>query len=102
MDVHMNSDHTLSERKERRVAAEEKYAIALEAEDWKAVDKLGAQIVSYTPEMVAETKRLFDLMGVAWIEARWKQKEQRVCGADKVWSVEWPAKIGMSCSTVVL
>ena len=51
---HELKDHTLSERKERRVAAEEKYAIALEAEDWKAVDKLGAQIVSYTPDMVAD------------------------------------------------
>ncbi len=77
---HELKDHTLSERKERRVAAEEKYAIALEAEDWKAVDKLGAQIVSYTPEMVAETKRLFDLMGVAWIEAPMEAE-----GAASVW-----------------
>ena len=31
--------------------------------------KLGPQIAEYTPNMVEDTKRLFDLMGVTWVEA---------------------------------
>lgn len=77
---HELKQDTLDERKARRDTAEEKYAEALEAEDWKAVDKLGAQIVSYTPDMVAETQRLFDLMGVSWVEAPMEAE-----GAASVW-----------------
>ena len=31
--------------------------------------KLGPQIAEYTPTMVQDTKRLFDLMGVTWVDA---------------------------------
>ena len=51
---HELKDHTLSERKERRVAAEEKYAIALEAEDWKKGRQVGCSNCILSPEMVAE------------------------------------------------
>ena len=71
---------TLAERKERRVNAVEKWEAAIEAEDWKAADKLGAQVVSYTPEMVEETKNMLDLLGIAWIEAPMEAE-----GAASVW-----------------
>ena len=37
---------TLAGRKERRLNAVQKWEAAIEAEDWKAADKLGAQVVS--------------------------------------------------------
>jgi flap endonuclease-1 len=60
---------TLDERKARKQSAKEKWEAAVEAEDWNAAQKLGSQIVSFTREMVAETKEMFDYLGVAWIEA---------------------------------
>ena len=71
---------TLAERKERRVNAIEKWEAAIEAEDWKAADKLGAQVVSYTPEMVQETQQMLDLLGIAWVEAPMEAE-----GAASVW-----------------
>jgi flap endonuclease-1 len=71
---------TLAGRKERRVNAKEKWEAAIEAEDWKAADKLGAQVVSYTPEMVKETQKMLDLLGIAWIEAPMEAE-----GAASVW-----------------
>ena len=60
---------TLAERKQRKVVAKEKWEAAVESEDWATAQKLGSQIVSYTPEMVAETRRMLDLLGIANIEA---------------------------------
>jgi flap endonuclease-1 len=74
---------TLAERKERRVNAVEKWEAAIEAEDWKAADKLGAQVVSYTSEMVQETQQMLDLLGIAWIEAPMEAE-----GAASVWCRE--------------
>ena len=71
---------TLAVRKERRVKAVEKWEAAIEAEDWKAADKLGAQVVSYTPDMVQETQQMLDHLGVAWIEAPMEAE-----GAASVW-----------------
>ena len=71
---------TLAGRKERREDAREKWEAAVEAEDWQAADKLGAQVVSYTPEMVQETKQLLDYLGIAWIEAPMEAE-----GAASVW-----------------
>jgi len=71
---------TLAERKERRVNAVEKWEAAIEAEDWKAADKLGAQVVSYSPEMVQETQQMLDLLGISWIEAPMEAE-----GAASVW-----------------
>ena len=71
---------TLAVRKERRVNATEKWEAAIEAEDWKAADKLGAQVVSYSPEMVQETQQMLDLLGISWIEAPMEAE-----GAASVW-----------------
>ena len=43
--------------------------LEIEANDMDSAKKLGPQIAEYTPSMVQDTKRLFDLMGVVWIEA---------------------------------
>ena len=71
---------TLADRKERRQNAVDKWEAAIEAEDWKAADKLGAQVVSYTPEMVQETQEMLNLLGIAWIEAPMEAE-----GAASVW-----------------
>jgi flap endonuclease-1 len=72
--------HTLAQRKDRRQNAVEKWEAAVEAEDWQAAHKLGAQVVSYTPEMVRETQQMFDLLGIAWVEAPMEAE-----GAASVW-----------------
>mgnify|MGYP001430593728 CR=1 FL=1 len=77
---HELKSDTLAGRKERRENARQKWEAAVEAEDWKAADKLGARVVSYTPEMVLETKQLLDLLGIAWIEAPMEAE-----GAASVW-----------------
>jgi flap endonuclease-1 len=60
---------TLSGRKERKVEAVEKWEAAVEAGDMTLAKKLGPQTAEYTRDMVAETKRLFDCLGLVWIEA---------------------------------
>ena len=77
---HELKSDTLAGRKERREDARQKWEAAVEAEDWQAADKLGAQVVSYTREMVQETQQLLDLLGIAWIEAPMEAE-----GAASVW-----------------
>ena len=60
---------TLDERRERKVDAFSRWEAAMEAGDMEAAKKLGPQTAEYTPDMVQETKDLFDLMGVSWMEA---------------------------------
>ena len=60
---------TLAGRKERKVEAVEKWEAAVEAGDMTLAKKLGPQTAEYTRDMVAETKRLFDCLGLVWIEA---------------------------------
>jgi flap endonuclease-1 len=60
---------TLDERRIRKQEARRRWEAAVEAEDLDSAKKLGPQIAEYTPSMVQDTKRLFDLMGVVWIDA---------------------------------
>lgn len=60
---------TLASRKSRKDEAKEKWDRAVADEDWTTAQKLGSQIVSYTREMVAETRAMLDLLGIANIEA---------------------------------
>ena len=46
-----------------------KWEDAIESGDLAAAKKLGPQTAEYTREMVAETKELFDCLGVTWLEA---------------------------------
>ena len=60
---------TLKGRRKRKTEAVSRWEAAVEAGDMTAAKKLGPQTAEYTPEMVAETKRLFELLGVTWVEA---------------------------------
>ncbi len=60
---------TLNERRSRKNIAKKKWDDAMESGDLKAAKKIGPQIAEYTSEMVQETKDLFDVLGVSWIEA---------------------------------
>ena len=60
---------TLDGRKERKIEAVSRWEEAVDAGDMEAAKKLGPQTAEYTPDMVQETKDLFDLMGVSWLEA---------------------------------
>ena len=66
---HELKSDTLAERKKRKIEAKEKWDAAVEAEDWDTAQKLGSQIASFTPEMVAETRKMLDLLGIANIRA---------------------------------
>ncbi len=66
---HELKSDTLAERKKRKVEAKEKWDAAVESEDWEAAQKLGSKIASFTPDMVAETRKMLDLLGIANIEA---------------------------------
>ena len=60
---------TLAGRKERKVDASSKWEAAVEIGDMALAKKLGPQTAEYTRDMVAETKRLFDCLGLVWVEA---------------------------------
>ena len=60
---------TLAGRKERKVDAVSKWEAAVEIGDMALAKKLGPQTAEYTRDMVAETKRLFDCLGLVWVEA---------------------------------
>ncbi len=60
---------TLAGRRIRKDNANTKWEAAIEAEDMALAKKLGPQTAEYTREMVAQTKRLFDCLGLVWIEA---------------------------------
>ncbi|GIR80730.1 MAG: endonuclease [Methanobacteriota archaeon] len=60
---------TLKDRRERKNVARRKWEAAVEVNDMASAKKLGPQIAEYTPNMVEDTKRLFDLMGVTWVDA---------------------------------
>ena len=60
---------TLDARKERKIEAVSRWEAAVGAGDMEVAKKRGPQTAEYTPDMVQETKELFDLMGVSWVEA---------------------------------
>ena len=60
---------SLEGRKDRKVEAVGKWEAAMKEGDMAAAKKLGPQTAEFNREMVAETKRLFDCMGLTWLEA---------------------------------
>ena len=40
------------------------------AGDFALAQKMAQRFISYTPEMVEETKQLLDLLGVPWVDAK--------------------------------
>ncbi len=83
----------------RRARREEARAIhqqALDAGDFALAQKMAQRIISYTPEMVEETKELLDLLGVPWVDAKAEGEGQGAVMAalgqlDAVATQDWDA-----------
>ena len=83
-------------RKARREEARAVHQQALEAGDFALAQKMAQRIISYTPEMVEETKQLLDLLGVPWVDAKAEGEGQAAVMAtlgqlDAVATQDWDA-----------
>ena len=83
-------------RKARREEARAIHQQALDAGDFALAQKMAQRIISYTPEMVAETKQLLDLLGVPWVDAKAEGEGQGAVMAalgqlDAVATQDWDA-----------
>ena len=68
----------------------------MDAGDFALAQKMAQRIISYTPEMVAETKQLLDLLGVPWVDAKAEGEGQGAVMAalgqlDAVATQDWDA-----------
>ena len=73
----------LAQRRERREEAERIHKEALEAGDFPLAQKMAQRIMHYTPQMVEETQRLLDLLGVPWVTAAAEGEAQAAVMAAK-------------------
>lgn len=91
---------TLAGRRDRKVDAASKWEAAVEIGDMALAKKLGPQTAEYTRDMVAQTKRLFDCLGLVWVEA---PMEAEGAGAVRcvpmVRSQRSPVRTGTRCYT---
>ena len=83
-------------RKARREEARAIHQQAIEAGDFALAQKMAQRIISYTPEMVQETKQLLDLLGVPWVDAKAEGEGQAAVMAtlgqlDAVATQDWDA-----------
>jgi flap endonuclease-1 len=83
-------------RKARREEARAIHQQALDAGDFALAQKMAQRIISYTPEMVEETKQLLDLLGVPWVDAKAEGEGQGAVMAslgqrDAVATQDWDA-----------
>ena len=83
-------------RKARREEARAIHQQAIEAGDFTLAQKMAQRIISYTPEMVQETKQLLDLLGVPWVDAKAEGEGQAAVMAvkgqlDVVATQDWDA-----------
>ena len=86
----------LAMRKARRDEARKTHQEALDAGDFALAQKMAQRIISYTPEMVEETKQLLDLLGVPWVAAKAEGEGQAAVMAkigqlDAVATQDWDA-----------
>ncbi|MEZ7994693.1 MAG: hypothetical protein QMC52_06020 [Candidatus Poseidoniaceae archaeon] len=86
----------IASRRKRRVEAENIHKEALAAGDFKLAQKMAQRIMHYSPEMVEETKRLLDLLGVPWVAAKAEGEAQAAVMAangqlDVVATQDWDA-----------
>ena len=70
-------------RKARREEARAIHQQALDAGDFALAQKMAARIMHYSPQMVEETQRLFDLLGVPWVTAAAEGEAQAAVMAAK-------------------
>ena len=73
----------IASRKARRLEAERVHKEALAAGDFPLAQKMASRIMHYSPEMVAETKQLLDLLGVPWVDAKAEGEGQAAVMAAK-------------------
>ena len=59
----------LAARRKRRLEAEAIHKQALEDGDYQTAQKMAQRIVHYSTEMVDDTKKMLDLLGVRWVDA---------------------------------
>ena len=86
----------IAKRKARREESRAIHQQALEAGDFALAQKMAQRIISYTPEMVEETKQLLDLLGVPWVDAKAEGEGQAAVMAalgqlDAVATQDWDA-----------
>jgi flap endonuclease-1 len=62
-------DHVLDKRKELKEGAEEEKERAIDAGDLETAKRMAGRSIKITPEMIADAKRLLNLMGIPIIEA---------------------------------
>ena len=73
----------MAARRARREEAEAAHTEALAAGDFALAQKMAARIMHYSPQMVEETQRLLDLMGVPWVTAAAEGEAQAAVMAAK-------------------
>lgn len=73
----------MAARRARREEAEGIHKEALAAGDFSLAQKMAARIMHYSPQMVEETQRLLDLMGVPWVTAAAEGEAQAAVMAAK-------------------
>lgn len=73
----------MAARRARREEAEAVHKEALAAGDFALAQKMAARIMHYSPQMVEETQRLLDLMGVPWVTAAAEGEAQAAVMAAK-------------------
>ena len=86
----------IAARRERREEAKRIHQEAMAAGDFALAQKMAQRFISYTPEMVEETKQLLDLLGVPWVDAKSEGEGQAAVMAklgqlDAVATQDWDA-----------
>ena len=86
----------MESRRQRRLEAEAVYKEAMAACDFQLAQKMAARLMHYTPQMVAETQHLLDLLGVPWVTAAAEGEAQAAIMAargqlDVVATQDWDA-----------
>lgn len=59
----------IAARRKRRLEAEAIHKQALEDGDFQTAQKMAQRIVHYSAEMIDDTKKMLDLLGVRWVDA---------------------------------
>jgi flap endonuclease-1 len=79
----------LEKRRELRKKAEEEYASAIEAADYATAFSKAVMTGRLTGEMIADSKRLLDLLGIPWVQAPGEGEAQAAHMARRgaVWAV---------------
>jgi flap endonuclease-1 len=70
---------TTEEREKIREEARKKWREAVEKKDYEAVRRYSQQASKLTPEMVGESKKLLDAMGIPWVQAPSEGEAQAAC-----------------------